>query len=435
VLKAMLLSKLKSTMAVVLILALLGMGAGGISRSAGPDDKEVQAVQDSSAEGGRSRRPAGPNEERLLISSQVSGIIVDVIKLGAKVRSGTVLVRLDDRAAKGELDRARATLEASKADHARAKAQLALASSRAERMKNLVAQKAIEKTVYDEALASLDQSRAALDRTQALVKVAAADLEKAQLLLTQHILCSPTAGTIRAVFKQPGAFVTAGARILEIGAIQPATTRKQGRAATDDLKKQIDMLEAEVARLEERAEWSERMAKRGYMTNLQAQTDRARLQQAMADLEHARKEAALRPPAGGTALEGLAARFRYRVPIQTGYTEFSQGGRLEILEIRGTRPKIEVGGQYVVRGRYDMPFQDEGTIYFDLTSYQWDKPQPTFDLQHVAVKKGQGEFTVLHGMAGSGGFHLYLIAKDRGREFRIANVYFGTGDNVRHNRP
>jgi hypothetical protein len=82
-----------------------------------------------------------------------------------------------------------------------------------------------------------------------------------------------------------------------------------------------------------------------------------------------------------------------------------------------------------------MPFQDEGTIYFDLTSYQWDKPQPTFDLQHVAVRKGQGEFTLLHGMAGSGGFHLYLIAKDRGRDVRIANVYFGSGDNVRHKRP
>jgi hypothetical protein len=177
------------------------------------------------------------------------------------------------------------------------------------------------------------------------------------------------------------------------------------------------------------------MAKLGFMTNAQAEADRSRLQQALTDLDRARKEASLPPRPGNAAVEALAARFRYRVPIEKGYTEFSQGGRLEILEVRGTRPKIEVGGQYLVHGKYAMPFQDEGTVYLHRTTDKWGDSEPDFDLQHMAVKKGQGEFTLVHGMAGSGSLHVHLIAKDQDRQVTIANVYFGTGDNVRHKRP
>jgi RNA polymerase sigma factor (sigma-70 family) len=323
VLKAMLVSKLKNATAMVLVLALLGMGAGGISRSADADDKEVHAVQNAAAEGGRSRKPAGSGEERLLISSQVSGFIVDVVKLGDNVRQGDVLVRLDDRAAKADLDRARANLDAAKAVLTASSTEVALATRRVERMKDFFEQNAIAKRTYDEAVSNRDQSRARLDHKKAVVKVAEADLEKAQLVLTQHSLRSPVAGIVRTVFKQQGTFVKTGERILEIGAIQPAPARKQEGPASDNLKRQIALLEADVAELQERAAWSERMAQLGYMTKLQAQADRTRLQQAIADLEHARKQAVLRPPAGATALEGLAARFRYRVPIETGYTEFS----------------------------------------------------------------------------------------------------------------
>ena len=57
----------------------------------------------------------------------------------------------------------------------------------------------------------------------------------------------------------------------------------------------------------------------------------------------------------GQTMAALARRFRYRVPVQIGFSERKESGHLEILEVWGTRPKIEVGGQYVVRGKYLLP--------------------------------------------------------------------------------
>jgi hypothetical protein len=45
------------------------------------------------------------------------------------------------------------------------------------------------------------------------------------------------------------------------------------------------------------------------------------------------------------------------------------------------------------------------------------------------VDKESGEFTIMHGMAWPGYFHLVLADPERYSE-AFANVYFGTGDNV-----
>ena len=56
------------------------------------------------------------------------------------------------------------------------------------------------------------------------------------------------------------------------------------------------------------------------------------------------------------------------------------------------------------------------------------------DLQTATLAKQKGEFTLVHGMAGPGYFHLYLASPEKySRTF--ANVYFGTGDNVWRKQP
>lgn len=64
----------------------------------------------------------------------------------------------------------------------------------------------------------------------------------------------------------------------------------------------------------------------------------------------------------------LADRFKYRVPFETGSTESKEGGRIEIREVWGTRPRIEVGGQYLVRGNYVLPPGERGLLYFYATA-------------------------------------------------------------------
>jgi RNA polymerase sigma factor (sigma-70 family) len=131
----------------------------------------------------------------------------------------------------------------------------------------------------------------------------------------------------------------------------------------------------------------------------------------------------------------LANRFKYRVPFETGLTETKEGGRIEIREVWGTRPRIEVGGQYLVRGKYVLPRGERGKLYFyETATGDWSQTTVTLDLQTIAADKQQGEFALVHGMAGPGYFHLYLCDPERYSRY-FANVYFGTGDNVLRKKP
>jgi RNA polymerase sigma factor (sigma-70 family) len=130
----------------------------------------------------------------------------------------------------------------------------------------------------------------------------------------------------------------------------------------------------------------------------------------------------------------LADRLKHKVPFEIGYTETSEGGRIEIQEVWGTRPRIEEGGQYLVRGKYVLPPGERGKLYFYETAEGAGGVGPTLDLQYTALDKEKGEFALLHGMTVPGYFHLYLASPDRYSRY-FANVYFGTGDNVLRKKP
>jgi RNA polymerase sigma factor (sigma-70 family) len=133
--------------------------------------------------------------------------------------------------------------------------------------------------------------------------------------------------------------------------------------------------------------------------------------------------------------DSIAARFKHRVHFEIGYTEFREGSRLEILGVWGTRPQIEVGGQYLVRGKYALPPGEKGKIYFYATaSGAWGGITTTLDLQTTAVEKQEGEFELMHSMLGPGSFHLVLADPERYSK-PFANVYFGTGENVWRKKP
>jgi RNA polymerase sigma factor (sigma-70 family) len=201
------------------------------------------------------------------------------------------------------------------------------------------------------------------------------------------------------------ATLSAGALISRGGATEPADGQAQGRANRDDLpgrvaelKQQLQQLQKEIARLEQ--------------------------------------ETTPRHEERNTRDAFLADRLKFRVPFETGFTETSEGGRLEIQEVWGTRPRIEVGGQYLVRGKYALPPGERGRLYFYETAEgAWGlTPTADMDLQSTTLDKEKGEFTLLHGMAGPGYFHLYLASPERYSRY-FANVYFGTGDNVWRKKP
>ena len=154
------------------------------------------------------------------------------------------------------------------------------------------------------------------------------------------------------------------------------------------------------------------------------------LQQMQEKVARLEQEARPRRAERGPRASSLADLFKYRVPFEIGRTESAEGGRIEIREVWGTRPRIEVGGQYLVRGKYVLPPGARGKLYFYATAGgAWGAITTTLDLQSVAVDKREGEFTLVHGMLGPGHFHLILTDAERYSRC-FANVYFGTGDNV-----
>jgi hypothetical protein len=125
--------------------------------------------------------------------------------------------------------------------------------------------------------------------------------------------------------------------------------------------------------------------------------------------------------------DSLAARFKYRIDFETGPTEGKEIGHIEIKDIWGTRPHIEVGGQYIVRGSCKLPAGERGKIYFNETAARDWNQTSTLDLQMKTVDEKDNEFELVHGMAGPGQFHLYLAdPKNYSRCF--ANVYFSSKD-------
>jgi RNA polymerase sigma factor (sigma-70 family) len=165
---------------------------------------------------------------------------------------------------------------------------------------------------------------------------------------------------------------------------------------------------------------------------------RARLELERRQQREAIAKNALHRPIDRAALsEGtqrLMSRFKYHVPVEAGRSQSKDGGRIEILDVWGTQPEIKVGGCYLVHGKYSMPNRDRGTLYFHLSAtderfaYAYDN-----DLQCASAHKGEGEFTLMHIMVGPGQFHLHLIGENFDQpssSTTVADLYFGTGDNV-----
>jgi hypothetical protein len=88
-----------------------------------------------------------------------------------------------------------------------------------------------------------------------------------------------------------------------------------------------------------------------------------------------------------------------------------------------------------VRGKYALPPGERGKLYFYETAEgDWNQWGATIDLQTATLDRAKGEFTLVHGMAGPGYFHLYLASPEKYSRY-FANVYFGTGDNVLRKMP
>jgi RNA polymerase sigma factor (sigma-70 family) len=255
--------------------------------------------------------------------------------------------------------------------------------------------------------------------------------------LTEGVMKTMLIGKLKALTAALVVVTTMGigaGKLLVTARAEALAAIKQTQTPRDKQQQQVEA-ELEAARV--RAKQAEANVEQARAQLVLAEHGLAAAQARVASLENqnaSSRERADRADAKGApsvVAETLASRFKYRVPFEIGDNEQHEGGRLEILEVWGTRPKIEVGGQYLVHGKYVLPAGQRGAIYFYETA---DGPWGAAgiadtDLQKATLDKDHGEFTLMHTMAGPGYFHLHL--SDVEKYSRIfADVYFGTGDNV-----
>lgn len=114
----------------------------------------------------------------------------------------------------------------------------------------------------------------------------------------------------------------------------------------------------------------------------------------------------------------------HRIPFELGAVEFYDGDEIAISEVWGSKPLFEVGGTYVVRGRYTLRSASTAKILFGLTVSKGSGAAPIPKGSEVAVPKGQGSFELSRPLAAEGTLHLTFYGSDG---HPVGGVYFGSG--------
>jgi membrane fusion protein (multidrug efflux system) len=185
------------TAAVILIVGLL-LGGCGDKKGGPPPIPEVAVVTIESKPVATTTELTGRTSANLVaeVRPQVGGIIQKrLFTEGADVRVGQVLFQIDPALYQSALENARAAL-------ARSEAQLTTIQLKTNRLRELLAERAVSQQDYDDASAALKQ-------TQADIQYGKATLETARINLKYTTIAAPISGRIGRSSVTEGALVTA----------------------------------------------------------------------------------------------------------------------------------------------------------------------------------------------------------------------------------
>jgi beta-lactamase regulating signal transducer with metallopeptidase domain len=123
----------------------------------------------------------------------------------------------------------------------------------------------------------------------------------------------------------------------------------------------------------------------------------------------------------------IASEFPYAVKFEQGATQFSNGDKITIDEIRGTADMFTPGNIYWIKGTYKLASHERATLAAYTTAM--DSKNGTgysFNVQTTVANQGEGTFTLFLPMSCRGWPHVSFYGD--GESF--GGNYFGTGDSV-----
>lgn len=149
--------------------------------------------------------------ERVSISSRISAQIQALpFDEGDSVRPGDVVVQLDDRDLKAQLDSAEAQLKAEEARLEGARASHVIAVSEWERQTSLYGSNDVSKSTLEAAEAEKNRAESSLRAAEAAIEIAKANITRVREDLRYATIASPITGTVTVVNAEVGELVVTG---------------------------------------------------------------------------------------------------------------------------------------------------------------------------------------------------------------------------------
>ena len=154
------------------------------------------------------------------IGSELSGIVSRVlVDVNDTVKVGQVLIELDTAKLNAQVQQAEASLESAKANEVEAKAVLAEAQAKYQRLlkvHKLSGGKTPAQSELDEQVAVLERAKASVSTAQAKIKDAQATLQTKRTDLSKAFITSPIDGVVLSRSVEPGYAVAASLQAVEL---------------------------------------------------------------------------------------------------------------------------------------------------------------------------------------------------------------------------
>jgi len=176
------------------------------------------------------------------ISAEVSGEIIDLpVKEGQKVNKGDLLVKIKPDFYIAALNQTTASFKSSEASRTMAEANLRKAEAEFKRSEDLIRNKLVSDSTFDEVRAAHDVAKAQLESAMHQVDVAKAAVDSTKDSLDKTTIVAPLAGTISKLNSRLGERV--------LGTVQNVGTEIMTIADLNEMEARVDIGENDVVRI------------------------------------------------------------------------------------------------------------------------------------------------------------------------------------------
>lgn len=219
-----------STFLVLIPMLLVGCSHGSQPGQPAPPTAQGQLVRTTTQQLPQAIRTTGTvhAKETAMISAQMPGTIRQVlVQAGDRVRSGQLLVALDDTAMRAALSRATAAQMAVEKQQMAAQTNATLAAGTLVRYQELKSENSVSPQEFDEVQKRSEASALELQALQAQSNEAKAAVAGARTQLGYMQLRAPFSGIVTARMADPGTLATPGTPLLQVdrdGALQLYTS-------------------------------------------------------------------------------------------------------------------------------------------------------------------------------------------------------------------